>query len=103
MIDVQRLRDEFVRLLTEDGPTTDRRRRDYNQAIFAPEDQGGWAVFTGTDLAMVMDKFDRAAKRAAANAETDTCPGCPCGWNGAHPADPEQRAKWLRAVASPHV
>lgn len=21
------------------------------------------------------------------------CPGCPCGWNGPHPADPAQRAQ----------
>lgn len=55
-----RLRAEFMRLLTEDGPTTDRRRRDYNQAIFMLPD--GHAVFSGTDLFMVMEKFDRAAR-----------------------------------------
>jgi hypothetical protein len=54
------LRAEFLRLLTEDGPTQDRRRRDYNQAIFAPESQGGYAIFSGTDLSMVMHIFDRA-------------------------------------------
>jgi len=56
------LRAEFLRLLTEDGPTNDRRRRDYNQAIFAPDEQGGYAVFTRTTLDMVMDKFDRAVR-----------------------------------------
>jgi len=57
---VQELRAEFVRLLTEDSETTDQRRRDYNQAIFDAEQ--GWAVFTGTDLSMVMEKFDKAVK-----------------------------------------
>lgn len=54
------LRDEFVRLLTEDSATTDRRRKDYNQAIFDPDQ--GWACFNGTDLWMVLDKYDKAVK-----------------------------------------
>jgi hypothetical protein len=54
------LRAEFLRLLTEDGPTHDRRRKDFNQAVF---DGGtGRAVFSGTDLDMVMEKFDKAIK-----------------------------------------
>jgi hypothetical protein len=53
------LRAEFVRLLTTDGTTRDRRRKDFNQAIFDPE---GWAVWSSTDLEMVMSKFDRAVK-----------------------------------------
>ena len=56
--EVQRLREEFVRLLTEDSETHDRRRREFNQAIFNAEH--GWAVWSSTDLDMVMDKFDRA-------------------------------------------
>jgi len=56
------LRAEFIRLLTEDGDTPDRRRSNYNQAIFASEDEGGWACFTETDLGMVLDKFDMAVK-----------------------------------------
>lgn len=59
-----RLRAEFVRLLTVDGPTTDRRRKDYNQAIFDPE--RGYAIWTSTDLAMVLAKFDRAVVLAGA-------------------------------------
>jgi len=51
------LRAEFIRLLTEDGPTSDRRRRDYNQAIFL---DSGHAIWCETDLDMVLDKFDRA-------------------------------------------
>jgi len=53
------LREEFLRLLTTDGGTNDRRRKDFNQAIFSPE---GRAVWTETDLDMVMAKFDKAVK-----------------------------------------
>ena len=59
---MSKLRDEFLRLLTEDGPTTDARRREFNQAIFNKDE--GWAIFNGTDLDMVMEKFDRAEKIA---------------------------------------
>lgn len=59
-MDVEELRKEFVRLMTVDGTTHDRRRRDYNQAIFDPDQ--GWAVFVDTDLFMVLDKFDAAVK-----------------------------------------
>lgn len=54
------LRAEFVRLLTEDGPTSDRRRRDYNQAVFMADGQPVWS---STSLDMVLDKFDAAARR----------------------------------------
>ena len=57
------LRDEFLRLLTEDSATHDRRRSDYNQALFDKEQ--GWAIWSSTDLDMVMDKFDRAVRRVA--------------------------------------
>lgn len=56
------LRDEFLRLLTEDGPTQDMRRRDFNQAIFAPQEEGGHTVWSEISLDEVMDKFDRAVK-----------------------------------------
>ncbi len=56
------LRAAFVRLLTTDSAHSDRRRRDYNQAIFHPE---GWAIFSRTDLAMVMEAFDAAMKEAS--------------------------------------
>lgn len=59
---VRKLRAEFVRLLTVDSETTDARRREYNQAIFMPaEDMGGIAIWTRTDLSMVMEKFDKAS------------------------------------------
>lgn len=55
-------RQAFLRLLTEDGDTHDRRRKTYNQAIFAPEAEGGQAVWSSTDLEMVLDTYDRASK-----------------------------------------
>ncbi len=57
--DYDGLRVEFLRRLTQDGPTRDRRRRDFNQAVFDPN---GWAVWSETSLDMVMDKFDRAVR-----------------------------------------
>lgn len=54
------LRAEFLRLLTEDSETKDARRREFNQAIF--DKDRGYAIWTGTDLDMVMSKFDKAAK-----------------------------------------
>lgn len=62
------LRAEFLRLLTEDSEVKDRRRKGYNQAIFATESEGGHAVFTGTSLDMVLDKFDQAAKEVKSHA-----------------------------------
>ena len=59
------LRDEFLRLLTQDSETKDWRRKDYNQAIFNAEH--GWAIWSSTDLDMVMDKFDRAVKNVEVN------------------------------------
>ncbi len=52
------LRALFLKYLTVDSETNDRRRKDYNQAIF--DDKEGWAVFNRTDLDMVMEKFDKA-------------------------------------------
>ena len=52
------VRREFLRLLTQDSETRDRRRKDYNQAIFDAE--GGWEIWTNTDLGMVMGKLDKA-------------------------------------------
>lgn len=54
------LREEFLRLLTVDSETDDRRRKEFNQAIF--DGERGFACFNGTDLSMVMDKFDRAVR-----------------------------------------
>ena len=54
------LRALFLKYLTQDSKTQDARRKEYNQAIFDGEE--GWAVFNGTDLDMVLDKFDKAVK-----------------------------------------
>jgi len=61
-MDHEALRKEFIRLLTEDSPTADARRRAFNQAIFATEEEGGYAVFNGTSLDMVLRKYDRAVR-----------------------------------------
>jgi hypothetical protein len=66
------LREEFVRLLTTDSETRDRRRREYNTAIFAPEDRGGHAIFTGTDLWMVLDAFDKATRNVRGSRDGST-------------------------------
>ena len=60
------LRDLFLRYLTEDSTTQDRRRKEYNQAIFNADE--GWAVFNDTDLDMVLEKFDRAVRELENNA-----------------------------------
>jgi hypothetical protein len=57
------LRETFERVLTVDSATRDRRRKDWNVAIFAPRERGGYAIWTNTDLDMVLDAFDRAVKR----------------------------------------
>ena len=49
----------FVRLLTVDGDTTDRRRKGFNQAVFSPD---GKAVWSATDLDMILEKYDRACR-----------------------------------------
>ena len=55
-------REAFLRLLTVDGDTQDRRRKTHNQAIFMPEAEGGQAVWSSTDLEMVLDTYDLATK-----------------------------------------
>ena len=56
-LDTDALRAEFVKMLTVDG-SRDRRRKDFNVAIFNAE--GGWAIWSRTDLASVMEAFDHA-------------------------------------------
>lgn len=58
MVSATKLKLEFLRLLTEDSPHHDARRKNFNQAIFDAEK--GFAVFNGTDLEMVMEKFNKA-------------------------------------------
>ena len=53
----------FLKYLTQDSETHDARHRDFNQAIF--DEEKGFAVWNGTDLDMVMEKFDKAIKELA--------------------------------------
>lgn len=55
------LRAEFLRMLTEDGPTNDRRRKEFNMALF--DGEKGYCIWTSIDLDQVMAKFDKAAGR----------------------------------------
>jgi hypothetical protein len=59
-ISTAKLKLEFLRLLTEDSPHHDARRKDFNLALFDAKE--GWAVFCRTDLEMVMEKFNKAVK-----------------------------------------
>lgn len=59
------LRSEFLRVLTTDSETKDRRRREFNQAIF--DAKQGYACWTNTDLDMVMDAFDKAVRNVEAD------------------------------------
>ena len=61
MTNTDKLRGLFLKYLTQDSETQDARRRDFNQAIFDAEE--GWAVFNGTNLSMVMEKFDKAVRK----------------------------------------
>ena len=54
-------REFFIKRMTEDSETQDRRRKDYNQAIFGfREDGSTYQCFTETDLDMVLKCFDDA-------------------------------------------
>lgn len=59
-LDIKKLREQFLKRLTIDSESKDRRRKGYNQAIFNAEK--GYAIWSSTDLEMVMDKFDAAVK-----------------------------------------
>lgn len=63
MTDREALRAMFLHLLTTDSATNDRRRKEFNQAIFNADE--GWAIWSSTDLDMVMDKFDKACRIVA--------------------------------------
>ena len=54
------LRKLFLKWLTEDSVTEDARRKEFNQAIFDPTE--GFQCFNNTNLGMVMERFDKAAK-----------------------------------------
>ena len=57
---MDKFRELFLKRLTEDSESQDRRRKGFNQAIFDKEE--GFAVWSKTRLEMVMDAFDNAVK-----------------------------------------
>lgn len=82
LVDIAKLRELFIKRMTEDSETQDRRRKDYNQAIFhyygeesesdkkiremvglspRPAD-ATYMVFCYTDMDMVLECFDNAVK-----------------------------------------
>lgn len=59
----ERLRSLFIRRMTEDSETKDRRRKEFNQAIFGFNDDGTtYQCFCDTDMYMVLDCFDNAVR-----------------------------------------
>ena len=57
------LRELFIRRMTEDSETTDRRRTDYNCAIFGYRENGStYQVWSYMDMDMVLKCFDDAIK-----------------------------------------
>ncbi len=59
-IEIDKFRKLFLKWLTEDSGTNDARRKEFNQAIFNRDK--GYQCFNDTDLDMVMEKFDAAAR-----------------------------------------
>lgn len=53
-------RELFIKALTVDSESQDARRRGFNQAIFNAET--GRAIWTSTDLDMVLTAYDKATK-----------------------------------------
>lgn len=63
MADLAKFRVLFIKRMTEDSETQDRRRREFNQAIFNYCDDGStFAVWSETDVDMVLKCFDDAVK-----------------------------------------
>lgn len=71
------LRKLFIRRMTVDSETTDRRRRDYNRAIFAfryEQDGETYQVWDEIDMGMVLRCFDDAVKDWRRTfCDVDTC------------------------------
>ena len=61
------IRKLFIKYLTQDSETRDARRKEFNQAIFDAEK--GFANYCGTDLDMVLEKFDKALAGFCAEIE----------------------------------
>ena len=62
---IEALRELFIRRMTVDSETTDRRRRDYNRAIFGfyeRPDGETYQMWDEIDMGMVLRCFDDAVK-----------------------------------------
>lgn len=63
---IEDIRELFIKRMTVDSDHNDRRRKDYNQAIFHYDeyraDGTTYPVFFGTDMDMVLQCFDDAVK-----------------------------------------
>lgn len=63
LADFAKLRLLFINRMTKDSETNDRRRRDFNQAIFDYFDDGTtFPVWNEIDMDMVLECFDNAVK-----------------------------------------
>ena len=61
--ELAKIRELFIRRMTVDSDHHDRRRRDFNQAIFTfREDGSTFANWTHTDMDMVLTCWDNAVK-----------------------------------------
>lgn len=59
----EELRKLFIKRMTIDSVHNDRRRKDFNQAIFDYNDDGStFAIWSETDMDMVLQCFDDAVK-----------------------------------------
>ena len=59
----EELRKLFIKRMTIDSAHNDRRRKDFNQAIFDYNDDGStFAIWSETDMDMVLQCFDDAVK-----------------------------------------
>lgn len=60
---INEFRELFIKRMTVDSITRDRRRRDYNQAVFGFRRDGRtYMCFNEIDLDMILQCFDNAAK-----------------------------------------
>lgn len=69
LIQLVYLRNLFIKRMTQDSPHHDRRRKDFNQAIFGYHDDGStYAVWSDTDMDMVLRCFDDAVQDLLSNS-----------------------------------
>lgn len=60
---IKELRELFIKRMTIDSEHNDRRRKDFNQAIFGYREDGStYAIWSETDMDMILQCFDDAAK-----------------------------------------